>query len=248
VGNNDAIKKAIYPDVDSLVKSAAGIMINAARDAVHERGRFLLALSGGNSPRPLYKLLANKLYRDQLPWLHTFILWSDERFVPIDDELSNAGMAMDLLLNHMGIPEKRIFPMYYEGLGPEEAAVKYEKSLLSLLGDVKPRLDLTLLGCGEDGHTASLFPKSAALKEQSAIIRAVEKNKNGVSRITMTTRLLNQSRNILFIVYGKEKAKIVNKVLEGPARPEQFPAQAIKPVDGKIWWLLDEDAASLLEK
>jgi 6-phosphogluconolactonase len=237
----------IFDDIDSLAEAAANRLISAAKDAREKRGRFILALSGGHSPRPLFRLLARAPYRDGLPWKETFVLWCDERCVPLDDERSNAGTAKSLLLMRVPVPADQIFPMYKKGMEPVTAAERYEAAIRTLFDSGQPRLDAALLGCGENGHTASLFPHSPVLKEKQALVRAVKPAESDIPRITMTPSLLNRSRLILFIVYGKEKAEAVHQVLEGPARPEQYPAQAIRPTDGELIWLLDRAAASGLD-
>lgn len=237
----------IFDNADSLLENAARKIISAAREAVDKRGRFVIALSGGHSPRPLYRLLAGQPYSDQIPWKHTIVLWSDERYVPIDDKRSNAGTALELLLKHVPIPDDQILPMYIQGVIPEDAANRYQAALVNLFKTGLPSLDLTLLGCGKDGHTASLFPGSSLIKEKEALVAAVKKE-GDVPRITMTPPLINQSRRIIFIVYGSEKAEAVEKVLEGSGEAEELPARAIEPLKGEIHWLLDQQAASNLMK
>jgi 6-phosphogluconolactonase len=192
----------------------------------------------------LYRLLTQSPYRDTIPWKKTFVLWSDERFVPLDDERSNAGNAKRLFLDQVPVPEDQVFPMYGEGLNPAQAAAAYEATIGDLFTPDETRLDLTLLGCGDNGHTASLFPHSPVLYEQHALVKAVEPAESDVPRITMTPRLLNQSRVILFIVYGEKKAEAVRAVFKNSADPTDIPARIIRPVDGRMRWLLDAAAAS----
>ena len=235
-----------FPSVKLLTEKAAKIVESAAREAVETRGRFLLALSGGNSPRPLYQLLSQPPYSDRIPWENTIIFWSDERFVPLDDDRSNAGMAMELLLNHVPVPTRQIFPMHFEDLDAEEAADQYESIISNIFGNEGPHLDLVLLGCGTDGHTASLFPGNKVLREKRALIRAVHPEQSDIPRITMTPPLLNQARQILFIAYGREKAQAVSSILQGRSNPDKYPAQLIAPTQGQALWLLDNAAASRL--
>lgn len=237
----------VFSDVDSLIAAAADQVISAATQAVKERGRFVVALSGGHSPRPLYRLLAETSHREKMPWSNTYVLWSDERYVPIDDERSNAGNAETIMLKNVPVPVKQVFPMYMDGKQPDEAARLYEDTIRQLFADGEPRLDLVLLGCGEDGHTASLFPESPVLAERHSLIKAVKPQASDVVRITMTPVLLNQARLIVFLAYGESKAKAVKRVLSADASIDELPARSIKPADGYVRWLLDDEAAWLLE-
>ncbi len=238
---------SVFPDIETLVEAAAELIVESAREAVERRSRFLLALSGGHSPQPLYTTLAHEPYRNKMPWENTIVLWSDERYVPLTDEKSNAGPAMELLLKHVPVHENHVMAMYKDGLSPEQAAKAYEKNLKDLFGGNQPRLDLTLLGCGPDAHTASLFPGSKTIDEQKALILAVNHPGGDVPRITMTPILINLSRTVVFIAYGQEKATAVREVLVGAHRPKEIPAQAIKPSDGEVLWYIDGPAASQLE-
>lgn len=203
-----------------------------------------MALSGGNSPRPLFKLLAQPPYLDQLPWHKTWVLWSDERYVPLDDDRSNAGHAMKLLLEHVPIPPEQILAIYKDGAGVDEAAALYESEVRGLLDGDAPRLDMVLLGCGTDGHTASLFPGNPVLSKSDALVRAVKPAQSDIARVTMTLPLLNQARSVVFIVTGEAKADIVHRILEDS---EPLPAGMVQPVQGELLWLLDSEAASKLQ-
>ena len=236
----------VFGSVDSLIETAAEKIVNMSQKAIEERGRFVLALSGGNSPQPLYRLLSTPAYVTRVPWGRTVVLWSDERYVPISDDRSNAGMAKKLLLDHVPIHSNDILTMYEDRLQPQDAAAKYERRIVKLFGKTAPRIDVTLLGCGEDGHTASLFPGSPLLIENSTLVAAVPSSTTGLARVTMTPLLLNQSRKILFIVYGEQKAAIVHRVLDSPPEPSPLPAQLVVAKDGPTRWLLDRAAASQL--
>jgi 6-phosphogluconolactonase len=236
----------VFGSVEDLMETAANKIVNMSQKAVEDRGRFILALSGGNSPRPLFQLLARSPYREQLPWGRTVVLWSDERYVPLTDERSNARSAKSLLLDHVPIHANDILTVYENGLEPTEAAARYERRITELYNGESPRIDVTLLGCGVDGHTASLFPGSPLLEENAALVAAVPESVAGVARVTMTPLLLNQSRKILFIVYGSEKADIVHRVLDASSETSPFPAQRIVARDGPTRWLLDREAASRL--
>ncbi|SYZ72255.1 6-phosphogluconolactonase, eukaryotic type [Candidatus Zixiibacteriota bacterium] len=236
----------VFDHIDALINDAAERLVAAAEESVRSRGRFILALSGGQSPLPLFQILARPPYHDKSFWRDTFIFWCDERYVPLDDERSNAGTAMRVFLNHVAVPQKNIAAMYIEGVNAEQAAEIYGARVTKLLGADQLHLDLALLGCGKDGHTASLFPGSPVINETSSPIRAVNPPQSQVPRITMTPVLLNLSRIIMFIVYGNEKSEAVHAVIEGPPDPIKYPAQIILPTSGELVWLLDREAAVLL--
>jgi 6-phosphogluconolactonase len=176
------------------------------------------------------------------------VFWSDERYVPLSDERSNAGMAYRLLLDHVPIPDSNVFPMYRDDLEPPGAAEQYEKTFLEIFSDERPRLDVTLLGCGKDGHTASLFSGSPILNERNRLVAAVSKPGEDIFRLTMTPKLLNASRSIMFMAYGADKAGIVQRVLADPAGSEILPAQAVTALSGSTYWLLDYTAAAHLAR
>jgi 6-phosphogluconolactonase len=234
----------VFDDIDTLIEHAARLMATVADKAFRERGHFILALSGGHSPRPLFKLLARPPYRDMIPWEQSFILWSDERFVPLDDPRSNAGIAYELLLKHVPVPDDQIFTMYTEGKEPEEAAREYESKIRKIFKNNKPGIDLILLGCGSDGHTASLFPGSQAANENKSLVVAVNHGERDLPRISMTPPLINRSSVVLFITYGLEKAAAVHEVLEGTAKSEVVPARIVKPDRGEVFWFIDKEAAT----
>jgi 6-phosphogluconolactonase len=183
-----------------------------------------------------------------MPWSDTFVLWSDERYVPLHDDRSNAGAAETIMLKNVPVPVKHVFPMYMDGNPPEKAARRYEEIIRGLYPEGQPRLDLVLLGCGTDGHTASLFPGSPLLSGRHSLVGAVQAEQRDVPRITMTPTLLNQARLIVFIVYGESKADAVKRVLSSDAPADELPARIIAPVDGTVRWLLDDEAASQLEE
>jgi 6-phosphogluconolactonase len=234
----------IFDNIDTLIENAARLIGTVADKAFREQGRFVMALSGGNSPRPLFQLLTKPPYRETIRWKHSYVLWSDERYVPLDDKRSNAGNAYELLLKHVPVPDDHLFTMYDANKSPEEAARDYESKIIKIFGKNEPRLDLTLLGCGSDGHTASLFPGSQAVNENKSLVVAVDHGERELPRISLTPPLLNSSGVVLFIVYGADKSRAVHEVLEGNAKPEDVPARIIKPKRGEIFWFLDQKAAA----
>lgn len=232
---------------DAINHAAAEFFVEEARKAVSSRGQFTVALTGGSSPVQLYKMLSQKPYSDQIDWQKCFVFWGDERWVPLDDDRSNALMAYDTLLNHVPIPKQQVFPMWEEGAEPEEFADEYENRLKGVLGE-SGVFDLVLLGMGDDGHTASLFPETAVLKEEKAWVKAYFLEPQQMYRITLTAPLINRAKEIVFLVHGENKASALREVLEGERNPEHYPAQLIAPTEGKVSWLVDHAAASKLSK
>lgn len=237
----------IFKDTSYLSQRAAELFVDAAQEAVQKNGRFTVALTGGSSPKQLYQLLAKAPFKDQVPWEQTFIFWGDERWVPLTDDRSNAKMAKELLLDKVPVPQEQIYPMW-EDMEPEAYAQKYEQLLKDHFKDQPPAFDLILLGMGDDGHTASLFPGTEVLQEQSRWVQAYYLESQAMHRITLTAPLINQAKRILFMTFGDNKAPALHEVLEGENNPEKYPSQLIKPQQGEIYWYVDDKAASRLEK
>jgi 6-phosphogluconolactonase len=229
-----------------LFQAAAEEVIRSATDAVAQRGRFTIALSGGSTPRNLYTLIAANA-STTLPWDQMFFFWGDERHVPPDSPDSNYRMAKEALLSKIPIPAANIFPIPAENPDASEAAETYEQTLQKFFAVAPgefPRFDLILLGMGPDGHTASLFPETAALQEKSRLVVANWVEKLGSSRITFTLPLLNAARCVAFLVSGADKAAALHEVLEGNAPAEKYPSRLVQPRDGKLIWFVDRAAAS----
>ena len=244
----------IFKTEDLLNKAAAKFIIDIALDSIAARGLFVISLSGGETPKKLYALLSQPPFRHQLPWKKTYVFWGDERCVPLDDKRNNAYQAKTILLDKTNIPISNIFQIPVN-LPPEEAALKYEKEIMDFFGNEPPRFDLMLLGLGENGHTASLFPGTKVLEETAMGVREVDMDETpkGSSsgqkkqfRITMTAPLINESHNILFLVTGGDKAEILENVLNGMYQPDKYPAQLIHARDGAMYWFIDWAAASLI--
>jgi 6-phosphogluconolactonase len=229
-----------------LFQAAAEEVIRSATDAVAQRGRFTIALSGGSTPRNLYTLIAANA-STTLPWDQMFFFWGDERHVPPDSPDSNYRMAKEALLSKVPIPAANIFPIPAENPDASAAAETYEQTLQKFFAVAPgefPRFDLILLGMGPDGHTASLFPETAALQEKSRLVVANWVEKLGSSRITFTLPLLNAARCVAFLVSGADKAAALHEVLEGNAPAEKYPSRLVQPRDGKLIWFVDRAAAS----
>ena len=237
----------IFKDSSSLSQAATEMFVKMAEQAIHARGRFLAALSGGGTPAELYRLLAKEPYRVQVDWANTFVFWGDERCVTPDDEGSNYHQAMDALLSHVPIPDENIQRVKGE-LEPTEASKSYARALKDFASPPLdwPRFDLVLLGMGADGHTASLFPGSEV--EPTAPTQAVTANYQGrpANRVTLTPLVFNSARQIIFLVTGESKSDILARVINGELHPRELPAQRIRPTDGKVTWLADEAAGRKL--
>ncbi len=238
-------KLEVFKTADAFNKAAAEFIIDKAHKAIAAKGRFTLSLSGGRTPANVYQLLAEPAYSDRMPWKNTFIFWGDERCVPLADDRNNAQQAKILLLDKIKIPLSNVHRIPVD-LSPPEAASQYEKALKDFFIKEPMRFDLMLLGLGENGHTASLFPGTEIIKEQTAGISEVYVEEEKMFRISMTAYLLNLSHNIIFLVTGKAKAEILNTVLHDAYQPDKYPAQLIKPTDGNLYWFVDKEAATLL--
>jgi 6-phosphogluconolactonase len=237
----------IYPDFESLSRGAAELFVQLAADSTSARGRFSVALAGGNTPARTYELLSQDPLRDRVAWDRTHIFWGDERCVPADDPRSNARMARQSLLKLLPVPPAGIYPIECADQ-PRDGARRYESLLRDFFAGGPPRLDTIFLGLGENGHTASLFPFSPTLDEQERWVCEVHPAGQDIRRVTMTAPLINQARAVVFILSSASKAQVLKEVLEGPRDPARLPAQLIDPAPhgGELYWLVDAPAASLL--
>lgn len=233
----------ILPNAENLAQAGLEQVVQAAKTAVAARGHFYFALSGGSTPRLLYERLASETAFERDWWRHTHIFWGDERCLPPTHPDSNYHMARAALLDHVPIPPENIHRMAGER-EPEQAAADYEVELERVFGG-PPRFDLILLGMGRDGHTASLFPHTPALRERTR--RAVANFYAPVEppwRITLTLPVINAA-GVIFLVSGADKAETLRQVLEGEYKPDDLPAQLVRPAGGSLW-LVDTAAARLL--
>jgi 6-phosphogluconolactonase len=238
------------PTVSVLAAMAAARVVVTALEAIRDRGVFTIALPGGTTPRKVFALLADDhRLRSQIDWEKVIFFWGDERHVPPDHLHSNFRMARASLLDRVPIDPTHVWRIKGEYPNAADAASEYERDLRNVFGlsqDDVPRLDLVMLGMGPDGHTASLFPGTPALHEQRRLVVSNRSEKLKTDRITMTARLFNNARHVLFVVHGADKAAAVKAVLEGPFLPDQFPAQLVQPREGSLVWLLNSTAARLL--
>lgn len=242
---------SIHEDLDELARAAAEEITASAEAAIASQGRFTIALSGGSTPRPIFRRLAEEPYRGRIRWDRVYVFWGDERHVPPDHPESNFGMAHDELLSKVPLPADNIHRVRAEKPDAERAAHEYEWTLRSVFnldeGQV-PRFDLVLMGLGPDGHTASLFPGSDALRERTRLVVAPWVSAQSSFRITMTLPVFNHAAYALFVVSGEGKAEALRSVLEGDLQPDRFPAQGVRPHEGRLAWFADRAAARLLRR
>lgn len=236
----------ILPDAAALAESAALRIVNQAQAALAERDVFSLVLSGGSTPRTLYARLAQKDLAGRVDWPRVHVFWGDERAVPPDDADSNYRMAKEALLDHVPIPPDNVHRIPAE-MPPEAAAADYEGTLRAFFAKhCGGRFDMVLLGMGDDGHTASLFPSTDVLQEGRRWVVAHHVEKLDAWRITLTLVAINRARLAVFIVSGSGKAARLREVLYGPEHMQTLPAQMIRPPEGRLLWLVDEAAAGSL--
>lgn len=233
----------VFADMEQLSQAAVALIADRAYQAVEERGRFCMALSGGSTPRRTYQRLARSPYREQLPWQQVHVFWGDERCVAEDDPRSNLRLAREALLDHVSVPSGQIHPMACAA-DPEAAAAAYQGLLQEFFAPGKPHFDLILLGLGQDGHTASLLPGTPAPQETVRMVIPVQTGREDFARLTLTVPVINQARLVVFLVSGRDKAGILRQVLDGTGQ-SGFPAQRIVPEQGEVIWLADRDAANL---
>ncbi|MDY6839315.1 MAG: 6-phosphogluconolactonase [Thermodesulfobacteriota bacterium] len=225
---------------------AADLFSKRARGCARNGAPFSVAISGGGTPRPVHRLLAQEPYRSEIPWTGVHLFWVDDRCVPKTSPASNVGAAKADFLDHIPIPPSQIHPMP-TGIPPADGARQYEEALRAFFGaEPFPAFDLMLLGIGQDGHTASLFPEQRALDEMKRWVVAVKGGNPNVSRLTMTLPVLNSAREIVFLISGKEKAAVTRAIFDEGGTP--LPAQRVQPTKGRVIWLVDDQASSLLDK
>ena len=233
----------VFPDVNDLSLRVAEAVVRTVNDAVRSTGRCSLVLSGGNTPRTLYGLLASR-FRAQIPWAHVHVFWGDERYVPPGDGRSNYRMAKDTLLDHVPCPVANVHPMPTHFSDPDVAARDYEATLRSYFSGAPPAFNIVLLGLGPEGHTASLFPGSPALAEATRWVLAVTAPADPPVRLTLTFPLLNRAANAYFLVTGSNKAPALHQILRGTADPNTCPAAGVRLAAGQSIWWVDRDAAA----
>ncbi|MGI8470463.1 MAG: 6-phosphogluconolactonase [Pyrinomonadaceae bacterium] len=244
-------KIKIFADVEDLNEFAANEFVCLCNESIAERGIFTVALSGGSTPKKLNTLLASDEFRSKIEWRKIQFFFGDERCVPPDSEESNYRMADETLFSKLEIPPANIHRFLTETGDAKTVAEKMQgeiKAFFKLEENEFPRFDLIFLGMGADGHTASLFPETSALKDEERIVAENYVPKFETFRLTFTFPTINNSRNVIFLVAGEDKAEAAREVLEGEYNPQKSPSQKVKPKSGKLLFLLDEKAARLISK
>lgn len=240
----------IYATPDDVYRAAAKKFTRIAHDAITQHGQFTVALSGGSTPQALYALLADTPYCKQIDWRKVHFFWGDERAVAADHPDSNYRMADETLLKKLDVPQNHIHRMPADEDDLNQAAWNYQHEIAEVFNissnDAPPHFDLILLGMGDDGHTASLFPHTEALHENVRWVVANYIPKLDNWRMTFTSNLISQAAHIIFIVTGKNKAAIFENVLHGIYQPDQLPSQLARKACGKTFWLIDNNAAGAL--
>lgn len=231
-------KKHVFPTAYAACEAAAEFIVNLSKKMIDENGRFTIALSGGNTPRMLYQVMATPEFAGKFDWKNIFIFWSDERYLPTTNPDNNSHMALSVLLENVPVPQENIFPVPVN-FTPEKSALSYQETLQTFFHATIPVIDLILLGVGENAHTASLFPYSSLLDEKKDIVKSSYVRDVKMDRITFTPVLINNAKNIILLVTGKEKSKVVETAFKGPRDIHQYPIQLIT----KAEWFLDENAA-----
>jgi len=234
----------IYKDARETTTALADWIILLIKKTLEVKDRFTIALSGGETPKKLYQIVASDAYREKINWSRLHIFWGDERFVPFNDERNNAKMAFDNLLSKVNIPSEQVHTIWTD-VPPEESATQYENVLHKYFDEKQTTFDLVLLGMGDDGHTLSLFPGNEVLNDTTSWVSAVTSKEKG-ERITLMPSVVNKSSAIAFLITGENKAKILQEVLE--SQQHNYPAQLIQPVNGELYWFVDDEAAKYIKK
>lgn len=240
-------KVRFYPNLDKASRAVAENLVVMAQAVVREKGRFTLVLAGGNTPRHLYTLLASA-YSDRIPWSSIHLFWSDERYVPKTHPNSNFAMVFDTLISKVSIPSQNVHRILTETESPEKAAATYEELLREFFPDEATHtFDLTLLGMGEDGHTASLFPNTPVLEERERWVSVVTASPTARShtRITLTLPVINKANSVFFLVSGVRKMVVVKSILKDyEAASRLYPAAMVHPAGRLVWFVADSKAAN----
>jgi 6-phosphogluconolactonase len=245
--SGDEPRVRVFDDPEGVARAAAHRIVELADESIGEKGTFSLALSGGSTPRSVYELLAGEEFRDRIDWASVHVFFGDERTVAHDDAESNYRMANEALLSRVPLPAENIHRI--EGLGDAAAnASDYESVMRGFFGESAwPRLDLVMLGMGDDGHTASLFPGTLALEEKREWVVANWVEKLNTWRITLSAPAINAARHVLFLVTGAGKSQRLREVLKGVREPSRLPSQMIRPREGTLEFFVDGAAARMLE-
>lgn len=245
---NVTVTYRVFSTPAEVARAAAELFTSSILDAASARGVARIAISGGTTPKAMFALLATDPFVKRIPWEKLDLYWVDERCVGPEDADSNYRMTREALLSKVPLPAERIHRIEGE-LEPEEAAARYEAAIRNgfrLEGAETPTFDLVLLGMGDDGHTASLFPHTEALNDMTHIAVANHVPQKDTWRVTLTWPVINQGRKVAFLIEGAAKTQVLHEVFEGPYQPETYPSQIIRPASGELTLLLDAAAAAKL--
>lgn len=230
----------IFDDLNSLYKKSADTFVELSEKSIKKHNKFVVALSGGSSPKAIFGLLASAEYAEKIEWNKVYFFWVDERWVSLEDEKSNYKMTFEALLEKVPVDKSKVFPMYKKGIEPEEYTKEYETQIKNVLGE-DGIFDFILLGMGDDGHTASLFPGEKILYEKEKWVDAYYLKPQEMYRITLTEPIINKAENILIVTFGKAKKHALNEVLNGEYNPQLYPLQLINKRDA-VQIFTDEEA------
>jgi 6-phosphogluconolactonase len=236
------MKITVFDNLEKLYQKSADTFVELAEKSIQKHNKFVVALSGGSSPKAIFKLLATKEYAQKIEWNKVYFFWVDERWVPLDDEKSNYKMTLEALLNEVPVNKDQVFPMYKDGVEPKEFAKEYENQIRNVLGN-DGVFDFILLGMGDDGHTASLFPGEEILNEKEKWVDSYYLKPQKMYRITLTEPILNKAENILVVAFGESKKHALNEVLNGEFNPQLYPLQLINKKE-TFQFFTDEKAMS----
>lgn len=237
------MKLHIQKDPSAVSRELAEWITHTIETTLQGQDRFTWVVTGGNSPKQLYELLATSPYKERIDWKKMHIFWGDERAVPYTDNRNNARMTFEQLLNHVPIVKEQVHIMKTD-IAPEESAADYERILRDYFPAEGATFDLVLNGMGDDGHTLSLFPHTAVIHETSAWVKAFYLAQQEMYRITLTAPVVNRARQVAFLTFGSNKAHALQEVLKGERNADQYPSQIIQPVSGELHWFVDEAAAT----
>lgn len=237
----------IHPDPASLSQALAEWTTVQIETTLQQQDRFTFVLTGGNSPKLLYELLAKEPFRTRISWDKLHIFWGDERAVPFEDSRNNARMTYEHLLDHVPVKKEQVHIMQTD-LTPEAAAEAYSTLLHQYFGEAGSTFDLVLNGMGDDGHTLSLFPHTPVIHEQQKWVTSFYLDAQQMHRITLTAPVVNRAKQVVFLTFGSGKANALHEVVEGKRNVDEFPSQIIQPASGQLHWFVDEAAAGLLKQ
>jgi len=236
----------IYKSPEAVSQALAEFITSAIETTLQQLNRFTWVVTGGNSPKQLYELLAASPYRERIDWSKLHIFWGDERAVPFDDSRNNAKMTFEHLLSKVPVVPEQVHIMNTT-LSPEQSAKAYEAILQQYFQPTGPSFDLVLNGMGDDGHTLSLFPHTPVIHEKQAWVTSFYLNSQQMHRITLTAPIVNRAAKVAFLTFGANKANAIFEVLKGAPNVDQYPSQIIQPVSGELHWFVDEAAAGQLK-